>query len=111
MKKIDTGNPNFEKLIECNNIYIDKTKYLYDLLNDGGTYYFCCRPRRFGKTLTINTFEAIFKGRKELFKDLYIGSSDYDWKKYPVIHIDFGKCGATSGEEFSTWLVSELPIT
>ncbi len=108
MKKIDTGNPNFEKLIECNNIYVDKTKYLYNLLNDGGTYYFCCRPRRFGKTLTINTLEAIFNGKKELFNGLYIYSTDYDFKKYPIIHIDFGKCGATSGEEFSTWLVNKL---
>ena len=108
MKKIDIGNPNFEKLIESNNIYVDKTKCLYDLLNDGGTYYFCCRPRRFGKTLTINTLEAIFSGKKELFNNLYIGSSDYDWKKYPIIHIDFGKCGATSGEEVSTWLNNKL---
>ncbi len=108
MKKIDIGNPNFEKLIESNNIYVDKTKYLYNLLNDGGTYYFCCRPRRFGKTLTINTLEAIFNGKKELFKGLYIYSTDYIWKKYPIIHIDFGKCGATSSEEFSAWLNNKL---
>ena len=90
MKKIDISNPTFEKLITCNNIYVDKTRYLYNLLTDGGTYYFCSRPRRFGKTLTVNTLEQIFKGRKELFKGLYIDSTDYDWKEYPVIHIDFG---------------------
>ena len=108
MKKIDTSNPTFEKLITCNNIYVDKTRYLYDLLTDGGTYYFCSRPRRFGKTLTVNTLEQIFKGRKELFKGLYIDSTDYDWKEYPVIHIDFGKCAALTKEEFSIWLSEKL---
>ena len=104
MKTIDAGNPTFEKLITSGNIYVDKTKYLYNLLRDGGTYYFCARPRRFGKTLTINTLEQIFRGRRELFKGLYIDSTDYDWKEYPVIHVDFGKCQKQSAEELSGWL-------
>ena len=89
MKKIDSGNSSFEKLIQSGNVYIDKTQYLYNLLTDGRTYYFLSRPRRFGKSLTLSTLEAIFKGKRELFKGLYIDSTDYDWKEYPVIHIDF----------------------
>ena len=89
MKKIDTGNSSFEKLIQRENIYIDKTKYLYNLIKDSGSYYFLSRPRRFGKSLTLSTLEAIFKGKRELFKGLYIETTDYDWKEYPVIHIDF----------------------
>ncbi len=108
MKKIDISNPSFEKLIENNNIYVDKTEYLYNLLTDGGTYYFCSRPRRFGKTLTVNTLEQIFNGRRDLFKGLYIDSTDYDWKKYPIIHIDFGKCAALNKEDFSLWLNEKI---
>ncbi len=89
MKKIDSGNSSFEKLIQSGNVYIDKTQYLYNLLTDGRTYYFLSRPRRFGKSLTLSTLDAIFKGKRELFKGLYIDSTDYDWKEYPVIYIDF----------------------
>ena len=58
----------------------------------------------FGKTLAINTLEAIFKGRRELFKGLAIDATDYDWKEYPVIHIDFGLCAAETAEELAKWL-------
>ncbi len=98
MKKIDTGNSSFEKLITNGNLYVDKTNFLYNLINDGGTYYFCSRPRRFGKTLMINTLEAIFKGKRELFKGLYIDSADYEWNEYPVIHLDFSLLDTSSAK-------------
>lgn len=98
MKKIDTGNSSFEKLIMNENLYVDKTNFLYNLITDGGTYYFCSRPRRFGKTLMLSTLEAIFKGKKELFKGLYIDSTDYDWEKYPVIHLDFSLLDTSSAK-------------
>ncbi len=99
MRKIDTGNSSFDKLITKENIYVDKTKYLYSLINNGGTFYFLSRPRRFGKSLTIRTLEEIFKGNRELFRGLYIDSTDYDWKVYPVIHIDFGAISYISTEK------------
>ncbi len=99
MRKIDTGNSSFDKLITKENIYVDKTKYLYSLINNGGTFYFLSRPRRFGKSLTIRTLEEIFKGNRELFRGLYIDSTDYDWKVYPVIHIDFGVISYISTEK------------
>ncbi len=108
MKKIDISNPTFGKLIAEDNVYVDKTRYLYNLLTDGGTYYFCARPRRFGKSLTLSTLEAIFKGKRELFKGLYLDSTDYDWKEYPVIHVDFGLCGAKTAEECATWINGKL---
>ncbi len=108
MKKIDITNSSFEKLITQNNLYVDKTKYIYSLLTDGGTYHFLSRPRRFGKSLTLSTLEAVFDGKRELFKGLYIDSTDYDWKEYPVMHIDFGLCGAKNGEDFSIWLNDKL---
>ena len=104
MKRIDSGNSSFEKIRQSGNIYIDKTKYLYNLLTDGRTYYFLSRPRRFGKSLTLSTLDAIFKGKRELFKGLYIDSTDYDWKEHPVVHIDFSKCQEDNKEEIKEWI-------
>ena len=68
---------------------MDKTAYLHSLVRQEGTMCFLSRPRRFGKTLTVSTLEAIFQGRRELFKGLAIEKTDYDWKTYAIIHIDF----------------------
>ena len=89
MKNIVTGESSFESLIRSGCLYVDKTKYLYELISKPAKYYFLSRPRRFGKSLTLSTFEAIFKGKRDLFKGLYLDSTDYDWKEYPVIHMDF----------------------
>ena len=104
MKRIETGNSSFEKLITSGNLYVDKTRYLYSLLTDGGTYYFLSRPRRFGKSLTLSTLEAALKGKRELFKGLWIDSTDYDWKEYPVIHLDFSKCTGDSASGVGDWI-------
>ena len=108
MKKIDIGNSSFTKLITGQNLYVDKTKYLYNLLNDGGTYYFFSRPRRFGKSLTLSTLEAIFKGKRELFKGLYIDGADYDWKEYPVIRVDFSKCLRNTSDAVADWINRQM---
>ncbi len=104
MKDIITGNSSFEVLINGGYLYVDKTKYLYELIKNTGTYYFLSRPRRFGKSLTLSTLEAIFKGKRELFKDLYIDSTNYDWKEYPVIHLDFSTCIGDSSSDISDWI-------
>ena len=86
MKKLPIGVQDFRKLIKDNYIYVDKTKYLYDLL-ESGNVYFLSRPRRFGKSLTVSTFEYLFKGEKNLFEGTYI-SDKWDFTKtYPVISI------------------------
>ena len=98
MKTINRGNSTFEVLRTNDYVYIDKTKYLYNLIKDDGSYYFLSRPRRFGKSLTLSTLDAIFKGKRELFKGLFIDTLDYDWKEYPVIHIDFSDITYNSTE-------------
>lgn len=108
MKDILVGNGSFETLIQGGYLYVDKTKYLYNLARKGGTYYFLSRPRRFGKSLTLSTLEAIFKAKRELFKGLYIESTDYNWKEYPVIHIDFSKCARNSSDEIKVWINKKL---
>jgi hypothetical protein len=88
MKKLPIGIQSFETLRKLDCIYIDKTRYIYDL-TDNGRIYFISRPRRFGKSLLIDTMEELFKGSKNLFKGLYIYDK-WDWGKVnPVIRIDF----------------------
>jgi hypothetical protein len=88
MKKLPIGIQTFEKIREDDCLYIDKTEYIHRLVTTGSVY-FLSRPRRFGKSLTISTLDALFNGRKELFEGLYIYDK-WDWnKKYPVIRIDW----------------------
>jgi hypothetical protein len=60
MKKLSIELQSFEKLRNEGSVYIDKTEHIYNLINNGSVY-FLSRPRRFGKSLLINTFEALFK--------------------------------------------------
>jgi hypothetical protein len=89
MKKLPVGIQTFRDIIKSNNLYVDKTKDIYSLVTmNSKTYFFLSRPRRFGKSLLISTLEEIFLGNQDLFKDLYIYDK-IEWKKYPVIRIDF----------------------
>ena len=74
MKKLPIGISDFKKLIEEGYIYVDKTKYIYELVRNGG-YIFLSRPRRFGKSLLLSTIRYLYEGKKELFKGLYIAVS------------------------------------
>ena len=99
MKRIDTTNPTFENYIDYDKIYVDKTDILYDLITNGNTFFFSSRPRCFGKTMVLSTLEAIFQGKKELFKGLKIYNTDYDWKEYPVIHLNLSLLMCASSRE------------
>ena len=81
------GIQDFESLRKGGFLYIDKTEQLYRLANTG-RYYFLSRPRRFGKSLTVTTLEAYFRGKKELFKGLAIEQLEKDWAEHPVLHLD-----------------------
>ena len=88
MKKLPLGIQTFSEIITNNYLYIDKTKQVLELI-ENGKYYFLSRPRRFGKSLFLDTLQCIFEGKKELFKGLYIYDK-YDFETYPVIKIAFG---------------------
>ena len=96
MKDLTSSVYTFEKLIEGNYLYVDKTEYLWKLVRPASGIYFLSRPRRFGKSLTISTLKAIFEGKKHLFKGLAIAETSYDWQEHPVIHLDL------NGWDFST---------
>ncbi len=90
IKKLPISKAVFRKLIEGNFCYVDKTKYIYELNETDTTYWFLSRPRRFGKSLLLDTLRAAFAGEKELFKDLFL-EKNWDWDtKYPVIKVSFG---------------------
>ncbi|MEM7536463.1 MAG: AAA family ATPase [Chloroflexota bacterium] len=88
-KPINVSTYTFSDLIKGSFVYVDKTRYLYDLVRLPKGYYFISRPRRFGKSLMVSTLAELFKGNRALFQNLWIGNSDYDWQSYPVVRIDF----------------------
>ena len=88
LKKLPIGIQTFEKIINGDYLYVDKTDLALNLI-DEYQYVFLSRPRRFGKSLFLDTLQNIFEGKKELFKGLDIYDK-WDWnEKYPVIKIDW----------------------
>ena len=97
MKGIITDRFSFEYFITNDFLYVDKTMYAYELVESDKNFFFVSRPRRFGKSLFCSTLHAIFDGRRDLFKGLYIAEkTDYPFEKYPVIHLDFSKMSLLS---------------
>ncbi len=88
MQSLPVGIQNIRDIILQEFTYVDKTGILYEFIRKKGLYFFS-RPRRFGKSLTCSTLEAIFQGKKELFNGLAISQTSYDWQQYPVIRLDF----------------------
>ena len=97
LRKLPIGIQSFKDLREKNFLYVDKTEYLFRLVNNGKVY-FLSRPRRFGKSLFLSTLAAYFLGQKELFKDLYLEKAEEEqarfeqraaWEVYPVLYLDF----------------------
>ncbi|CAK8717442.1 AAA-ATPase-like domain-containing protein [Candidatus Electrothrix aarhusensis] len=91
LNPLPTSIQTFCDLINGGYLYIDKTKYLYELVRYPKGVYFLARPRRFGKSLLISTLDEIFQGNKELFKGLWLYDSPYQWQQHPVIRIDFSR--------------------
>ncbi len=85
------GIQTFEEIRRLDNLYIDKTEYVYQMTHTNGKYFFLSRPRRFGKSLLVSTFRSYFEGRKDLFKGLAIEKLEKDWAEYPVLHFDMSK--------------------
>ena len=87
-RKYPVGIQNFEKIRRENYVYVDKTALLYKMVSTG-KYYFLNRPRRFGKSLLVNTLLSYFEGKRELFQGLAIEHMETEWKSYPVFRFDF----------------------
>ncbi len=107
-KELNTSASTYEQIIEGNIMYVDKTDYLYKMVRKYSGQYFLSRPRRFGKSMTLSTLKAIFKGKKDLFKGLYIYDKPFDWNVYPIIHLSMNKMGSQTIEEFEENLCLNL---
>ena len=116
VRKMPVGTQSFQILQENGYVYIDKTRYLYQLISQGRVY-FLSRPRRFGKSLFLSTLAAYFQGKRELFKGLYIEKAEEElaqqegreaWKKYPVLYLDLNTENYQGIEELENILCTHL---
>ncbi len=89
--KLPIGIQTFRKVREDGCYYVDKTHHVERLLEDG-THYFLSRPRRFGKSLFLDTVKELFEGSEELFRGIAIHATGWDWSvRHPVVRLDFSQ--------------------
>ena len=91
---LPVGIQSFEKIRKDGYLYVDKTDIIWQLANRNKTYNYLSRPRRFGKSILVDTLEAYFLGKKELFEGLKIMKLETEWVKRPVIRLDMSQAGA-----------------
>ena len=96
-RRLPVGIQSFEKIRKGGYLYVDKTDIIWQLANRGKKYNYLSRPRRFGKSVLIDTLEAYFMGKKELFEGLKIMQMEKEWVKRPVIRLDMSRAGAEPG--------------
>lgn len=108
LKLYPLGIQTFERIRKENKLYIDKTEYIYRMTHSGGCYFFLSRPRRFGKSLLVSTFESYFSGKKELFEGLAIEKLEQEWMEYPVLHFDMSGGKHMEKEQLEDYLSNRL---
>ena len=108
LKLYPVGIQTFERIRKENMLYIDKTEYIYRMTHSGGCYFFLSRPRRFGKSLLVSTFESYFSGKKELFEGLAIEKLEQEWMEYPVLHFDMSGGKHMEKEQLEDYLSNRL---
>jgi len=107
LQKLPAGEQSFLKIRKQKELYVDKTRQIYRMINFSD-YVFLSRPRRFGKSVLVGTLAALFEGKRELFKGLWI-EDKWDWQPYPVIRIDFARTVSTGSlEQFNQGLLLVL---
>ncbi len=106
-RKLPTGIQTFRKIREENHYYVDKTAHIERLIEDG-FHYFLSRPRRFGKSLLVDTIKELFEGNEALFRGLHI-HKDWDWtKRHPVVRLDFSGSGFQDAGSLESNLASQF---
>ena len=93
-RRLPVGIQSFEEIRKGGYLYVDKTDIIWQLANEGKKYNYLSRPRRFGKSVLVDTLEAYFMGKKELFEELKIMQLEKEWVKRPVIRLDMSRAGA-----------------
>ena len=90
-RRLPVGIQSFETIRKEGYLYVDKTDIIWQLANRGKKYNYLSRPRRFGKSVLVDTLQAYFEGKKELFEGLKIMDLEKEWKHYPVIILDMSR--------------------
>ena len=103
LKRLPVGIQTYEKIVEQDCLYIDKTDFIPKMMALSNYVFLCC-PRRFGKSLLVSTLQAYFEGRRELFKGCYIDSVEKDWTAYPVLRFDMSQAKHLEKEELERYL-------
>ncbi|WP_440423743.1 AAA family ATPase [Prevotella merdae] len=93
-RRLPVGIQSFEEIRKEGYLYVDKTDIIWQLAQKGKKYNYLSRPRRFGKSVLVDTLEAYFMGKKELFEGLKIMQMEKEWVKRPVIRLDMSRAGA-----------------
>ena len=106
-RPLPIGIQSFEYIRRNNYVYVDKTAFIYRLVNMGKPY-FLSRPRRFGKSLFLSTLEAYFLGKRELFKGLAIEQFETEWATHAVLHLDLNAEKYDSPERLHDMLERQL---
>ena len=106
MKKLPKGINDFRELRKWNCIYVDKTEYIYKMVEDN-KYIFLSRPRRFGKSLTVSVLEYLFRGEKELFEGTWIYDK-WNWESFPVVRLDVNKFSTETPEVLKKAIDDEI---
>ena len=106
-RRYPLGIQTFQKIIEENMLYVDKTELIYKL-TQSYSYVFLSRPRRFGKSLLVSTLASYFRGEKELFKGLAMERLEKQWKKHPVIHLSLASVKEIEPEKIEESLSDRL---
>ena len=95
-RRLPVGIQSFKVIREENYLYVDKSDIVWNLVNLGQKYNYLSRPRRFGKSVLVDTLEAYLQGRKDLFEGLKIIEMEKEWKQYPVVRLDMSLAGSTA---------------
>jgi len=106
-RRLPVGIQDFEYIRKNDFVYVDKTRYVYELAARGKPY-FLSRPRRFGKSLLLSAMKYYFEGRKELFTGLALADIESEWVKYPVFHLDMNAGDYRTVEGIKSSLESSL---
>ena len=104
LKRLPVGIQTYSEIVNLNCVYIDKTEYIYKMINLS-KYIFLSRPRRFGKSLLVSTLQSYFEGKKELFKGLFIDSVEKEWTEYPVLRFDMSLAKHQTKEDLPRYLL------
>ncbi len=108
-KKLPIGLQNLREMRTQGYVYVDKTAHVARLAEQG-KYYFLARPRRFGKSLLVDTLAEAFVGSRELFAGLYL-DDHWDWSRnYPVLRFDFSAGVLCNREELDATLLDQLRL-